>query len=383
MVSYDMGWSTRGTGRQYDSNGFGAIIGCLSGLVLDYSTCNRKCKKCSMDGPTPDHDCRKNFYESAKAMEAHVAKKIVTESEILRNENIEIGVLVGDDDSSTIAACRAAASHPIIKQSDVNHTSGRDQRLFEDLKNIFEKLASNAQKFSTGASSNANESLNATMASKAPKSKCYSMTASADFRFACAIGQKNLREKYTQDIAKRINLYPGKYHTQYVLKKQRILLKRRELIKTPEYKKRRMQLKKLCSVVRHRKENVEGVTYETNCALLTEPAVPVDEENNSDSEEEDLCEIPIILLDLETSGFQADCDILQIAAKCNKTTFSTYSNPVQQISPKAAEAHGLVNCYGDLMHNGVKVSSVPIRIALGDFHSWLQLYFVGYKKNNK
>jgi len=48
-------------------------------------------------------------------MEAHVAKKIVVESEILRNENIQIGVLVGDDDSSTIVACRVASSHPIIK----------------------------------------------------------------------------------------------------------------------------------------------------------------------------------------------------------------------------------------------------------------------------
>lgn len=287
-----MGWSTRGSGRQYDSNnGFGAIIGCLSGLVLDYSTCNRTCRKCEKDSPTPNHDCRRNFYGSAKAMEAHVAKKIVVESEILRNENIQIGVLVGDDDSSTIAACRAASSHSIIKQSDVNHTSGgvkkkiyniqknhkeltkdrivylhrcftyalaqnkgdsvglanavrsipyhvfndhtkcgtwcgfveneenydhkiipggfHDQRLFEELKNIFDKLASNAQKFSTCASSNANESLNATMASKAPKSRCYSMTASADFRFACAVGQKNLGESYTQIIAKKSICHQG------------------------------------------------------------------------------------------------------------------------------------------------------------------------------
>lgn len=77
-----------------------------------------------------------------------------------------------------------------------------------------------------------------------------------------------------------------------------------------------MLLKKLRSAVRYKKEGVEGVTYETNCALLTEPAIPANEENDS-SNEEDLCEIPIILLDLETSGFQADCDILQIVAKCN------------------------------------------------------------------
>lgn len=37
MVSYDMGWSTRGSGRSYHSlNGYGAIIGHQLGLVLDY-----------------------------------------------------------------------------------------------------------------------------------------------------------------------------------------------------------------------------------------------------------------------------------------------------------------------------------------------------------
>lgn len=305
-----MGWSTRGARRQYDSNnGFGAIIGCLSGLVLDYSTCNRTCRKCGKDDPTLKHDRSRNFYGSARAMEAHVAKKIVVESEILRNANIEVGILVGDDDSSTIAACRAASSHPIIKQSDVNHTSGgvkkkiyniqknhkeltkdrivyfhrcftyalaqnkgdsiglanaiqsipyhvfndhtkcgtwcgfverkenydhkiipggfQDQRLFEELKNIFDKLASNAQKFSTGASSNANESLNATTASKAPKSRCYNMTASADFRFSCAVGQKNLGESYTQEIAKKRSITRETPHSARIEKTENFVEKTR------------------------------------------------------------------------------------------------------------------------------------------------------------
>lgn len=123
-ASYDMGWSTRGTGRNYDSlNGFGAAIGTMSGMVLDYSTCNRSCKKCEIGHHPSDHDCRKNFFGSAKAMEPRVAKKIIVDSEILREQNIEVGILIGDDDSSTISTCRNASNHPIIKQSDVNHTS--------------------------------------------------------------------------------------------------------------------------------------------------------------------------------------------------------------------------------------------------------------------
>jgi len=62
----------------------------------------------------------------------------------------------------------------------------------------YDKLADNAEKYSTGASSNINESLNAIMASKAPKSRYYSMSASADFLFACAVGLKNIGEDYTK-----------------------------------------------------------------------------------------------------------------------------------------------------------------------------------------
>jgi hypothetical protein len=65
-----------------------------------------------------------------------------------------------------------------------------DQRLFEGLRDIFQKIASTADKLSCSASSNVNESLNATMASKARKSRCYSMTASTDFRFTCTAGRK-------------------------------------------------------------------------------------------------------------------------------------------------------------------------------------------------
>lgn len=235
-------------------------------------------------------------------------------------------LLVGNDDSSS-AVCRAVANHPIIKQSDANHTSGEvkkklfnsqknyeeltknciiylyrcftdalsqnkgdslslanaiqsmpfhvfndhskcdswcgyngdkenyvhkvipgdfeDPVLFTELKNIFEILAANAQKFSNGASSNANESLNTMMVSKAPESRCYSKYASADYRSACTVGQQNLGEGYTQKIAKKISLSPGKHHSRHVFSKQKTLLKIRALIETHEYEKRRMQLKKI------------------------------------------------------------------------------------------------------------------------------------------
>jgi len=68
------------------------------------------------------------------------------------------------------------------------------------LKKLFNKLANNAEKFSTGASSQANESLNSIMSKKAPKAVCYSLSESADFRYASAVVQKNCGEKYVEGI---------------------------------------------------------------------------------------------------------------------------------------------------------------------------------------
>ncbi|XP_074102212.1 uncharacterized protein LOC141529528 [Cotesia typhae] len=213
------------------------------------------------------------------------------------------------------------------------------------------------------------------MASKAPKSRCYSRTASADYRFACAIGQKNVREGYVKKIAQKINLTSSNHLTRHISSRERILLQRRALIKTHAYKKRRMQLKKFRSMLRHRKENQEGVTYQSNCSLFTQPAVlekEIDDNDNYINSEEDTCEYLIILLDLETSGFEADCDILQIAAQCGKKIFATYIDPVRQISQKPSEAHGLTNCSGKLFYYGKQVESVSLRLALSNLYEWLK-----------
>jgi len=82
-------------------NGFGVIIGKMSGMILDYSTCNRKYKICDANVKAPDHDCRKNFDDSAKALELYVKKLVV---EPFKSQNVEISILIREDDSSTVAA---------------------------------------------------------------------------------------------------------------------------------------------------------------------------------------------------------------------------------------------------------------------------------------
>ncbi|XP_058803404.1 uncharacterized protein LOC131671175 [Phymastichus coffea] len=454
IASYDMGWSTRANGKNYDSlNGYGAIVGLYSQAILGFSTCNRKCKKCD-NGCSPfDHDCRLSFYGSAKAMEGYAANKIVNENSILKSKNVEIGIFIGDNDSSAIAACRQGATHQISKLSDINHTSKgvkkelygieknyqelksdsikylhrcftyavaqnkgnsknmasavrcipyhefnnhdmcgqwcgfvsdrenydhkmvpgglKDQKLFEELKNIFDKLANNAEKFSIGASSNVNESLNASMAAKAPKSKCLSLSASSDYRFAAVVCQKNIGDCYTSNICGNLKLSPAKNHRQYIDKIIKNKVKRALFIKTQTFKKNKILLRKKKSALRHKKEQLEGTTYLSNSNLLTEPAVQ-DAPSLSDDEEGTLKEnCPVIYFDLETSGLHTECDILQIAAKCGKISFNVYIYPVQDISAAASAIHGLRKYEGDLMLQSEKVHSVSLRIAMGQFLHYL------------
>ncbi|KAK0073011.1 hypothetical protein PV326_013877, partial [Microctonus aethiopoides] len=107
IVSYDMGWSKRGNGRSYDIlNGYGCIIGFLSEKILDFALRNRKCKLCSNGHKKNDHDCRQNFRGSARAMEPDVRAALVNDSKILKSLGLNVRVVVGDEDSSTIASIR-------------------------------------------------------------------------------------------------------------------------------------------------------------------------------------------------------------------------------------------------------------------------------------
>lgn len=120
-----MGSSQRGNGFAYDSlNGYSAIIGLKTGKVLDYTTRNRKCRACEnaiSTGIKKEHDCRLNFHGSAKAMETDAAVQLVTNSQILKNNNLEIRVFIGDNDSCCISAVQEAGNHVILKQADINH----------------------------------------------------------------------------------------------------------------------------------------------------------------------------------------------------------------------------------------------------------------------
>lgn len=78
---------------------------------------------CQLGHAQDDHNCQRNWNGSAKAMEPSIAVEILTKNKQFEDGNVTLGTLIGDDDSSTIAAIRRESKNPIAKWSDVNHAT--------------------------------------------------------------------------------------------------------------------------------------------------------------------------------------------------------------------------------------------------------------------
>ena len=275
-VKYDMGWQKRSSGRSYNSlSGVGSMIGDESGKVIGYDVKNKNCRICmhaehEKRSPRP-YECHKNFCGCSKAMEAQLCWELVN---IVEDKGVQIGTLVMDKDSTTIARIRGELSHDIEKWSDfmnvkkhvsgavfklqskhktlttdvvkyllkcfsyavtqnkgnidgmrkdvltiVSHAFGehkgrgkwcgfvrkgssykhktltRDlsaEKLRNDLQGIFVSIADNADKIALCATTCQNESFNAMVCSKAPKSRHYSSSCSLNTRVDAAVAQKTL-----------------------------------------------------------------------------------------------------------------------------------------------------------------------------------------------
>ncbi|XP_062617449.1 uncharacterized protein LOC134279113 [Saccostrea cucullata] len=103
-VSFDAGWQTRGSGRNYASlSGHGSMIGVNTGKVLSYAVRCKKCRFCdrAVDKENPkEHDCRKNWEKSSKAMESDMAVEMLHE---LKSKGFHVKKLIMDRDTTTIS----------------------------------------------------------------------------------------------------------------------------------------------------------------------------------------------------------------------------------------------------------------------------------------
>lgn len=72
----------------------------------------------------------------------------------------------------------------------------QDLELYTHLSVLFAKCANNAHKIAFAAPGQANESMNNIIAHKAPKSQCYLMSKSSDYRYASIVCIKNDGERH-------------------------------------------------------------------------------------------------------------------------------------------------------------------------------------------
>ncbi|XP_044591398.1 uncharacterized protein LOC123269630 [Cotesia glomerata] len=371
-----MGWSKRGNGKSYDSlNGYGTIIGFLSGKILDYADRIRKCKFCDLGRKKEDHDCRKNFVGSAKAMEASAGADLVNNSTVLKEANLEARVLIGDEDSCTIAAncgswcCRRSGSgEQTILLTNLT--------LFDQLSAVCDKYAASANKFSIPASSQANESFNNIMAHKSPKNICYSKSESSSYRLASSVCTKNDGDSCIVGIRKKLKLSPGLHTSLYAELSDNKRKKRAIDAKLPVAKKRRVLVTQEREKLRKKNENSEGVQYKSNCGL-SQDGEDFEAFDESQIKGPDIQMSPetcnLVFFDLETSGFRKSDEILQIAASCKGRKFSVYINPTKIIDDKASAHTGLKNINGDLYFHAKKVESLPLKKALQSFLMFLKM----------
>ena len=98
------------------------VLGVHTSKVIDYDVAKKKCRQCDVSqrlGIQVKHDCRKNYFGSAKGMEAHSATKMFKRS---KERGLQYKTLIGDDDASTIARLHKEVDESIEKVSDPTHT---------------------------------------------------------------------------------------------------------------------------------------------------------------------------------------------------------------------------------------------------------------------
>ena len=170
-------------------------------------------------------------------------------------------------------------------------------------------------------------------------------------------------------VKKKCSLSPGKF----TLRRIALLNKKRRLCKiraqSREGKKRRLNFKMERKITDAVREVKEGPSYSSNIAIQN-PHVNVTK-IPSVLQIQSLSDHDLVFFDLETTGLQRNCDIVQISAVCNDKCFNKYILPNKTISPGPSQVTELSVMNNELYYKGEIVKTVPIFEALVDFLEYL------------
>ncbi|CAC5400869.1 unnamed protein product [Mytilus coruscus] len=149
----------------------------------------------------------------------------------------------GDHSMCNKSWCHFVTNQQEVYKSLLNGKHIQDQKLKETLTEVFDLYINHAEKLASLGSTQANESFNKTVGSKAPKSHHYSGSASLNYRVTGSVLQKNIGYTYVSLVHKRMGLSSGA-HTMCLAKlKDLQSRKRRAIATTRKVKIKRLALK--------------------------------------------------------------------------------------------------------------------------------------------
>ncbi|CAC5358203.1 unnamed protein product [Mytilus coruscus] len=226
------------------------------------------------------------------------------------------------------------------------------EQLRDDLLKLFQRFADRSDRLIHIGTSQANESLNHIIATKAHKAKHFGGSESLNYRVAAGVAKMNGGRKYIVDVNENHGLSPGKVTVT-------------KTIKLDEKPKRDGE-KKSYRLLKGRKKitmgpdgdhlDIDTIPDPSDLELLTR----VDIDSN-----EDFCVV------IETTGFGSDFEIVQLSAVCNKGEFDKYIIPTKSIHPKSTEVTHLFSTGTRLHYKGRQLVTEPKENALNSFVDWL------------
>ena len=251
---------------------------------------------------------------------------------------------------------------------------------------VFDGLAAHSERLAPLGSSQSNESLNNTIASKAPKSRCHGGSESHDFRTAAAVLQKNEGHGYVAAVVSQAKYSPSKNAATLAAQRNKKECARKVVASSKAGKLQRRKLRLNRSNAQETSELREGTTYSSACTLAT---------GNEDIDTESIPapvtapslqplvwnpEYVTVCFDLETTSLLRSSQLTQIAARVHGSdscpAFSIYLLPTEAVSPAASEVTGLAvaTIEGErvLTANGKRVTALSQRDGLQALIDWLE-----------
>ena len=254
-----------------------------------------------------------------------------------------------------------------------------DPNLREDLTNILEIHALNAERLAPGGSTKPNESFNNIVASKNPQSRHYCSSESYSVRVGAATAQKNMGPAYVNEVLEKTSLSPSEAHKIRVFAAAGKAEKCKASAKTPETKRRRRELAETGGKWEATAYGKEGPSYESSIGLSSTgvsvesipEATPMPRLHPlSSAGEHDL-----VFFDVETSGSgdgeaASLCQISCVSTSCGQ--FNTSVLPTRGITPAVSRVTSLTVHDAALCYKGRPVPTKYLSQGMTEFLQFLQ-----------